>query len=145
MGDQRHKKSPSKEPQDAVTDELRSAIKERLARNEESNTKHKRKKGSPGFLPQRPQDIADELDVDPRQITLLLGEPTRPGSKPVRPTKRSALVPKIRALLDLDPLIEARVPLNRREVLRLAEISEDRYQELIAKLIREGYLPAIAK
>lgn len=134
MGDERHKKPPTKDEMEPVTRLFVLQVKAALAKNLEHNERGNIKPGDRGYRIATHADLSAASGVDPNQIKNMLGG-MRPGTK-TKKIGRSRDVPKIRRALDLPRMISVEVPADRAEVLQLlASLSPDAFLEVERELL----------
>lgn len=139
MGDERHKKSPSKEDLEPVTKLFVAQVKAALAANAAYNEQHHLKKGDRAYRIATHADLHDASGVDPNTIKHMLGG-VRPGTK-TKKIGRSRDVPKIRRALSLPKMVMIEVPQNRAALVqRITVLSDQQYADLEREIaqIAEG-------
>jgi hypothetical protein len=150
MGDSLHKKSPPQDEEEDVTIAFVRDARRRLLLNEESNELGQRSRGSEGYLISSQAELADALETSKRMIARIIG-PAKANDRDVRIKDggvyvgemklvgRSVFVGRIRALLDLAPLVSIRVPADRAQMLRrFAQLSEERWAVFRDRVLRDS-------
>lgn len=131
MGETRRKKWPpiEEEREEAVTDDLRQEVRDKLRVNKERNKlRGAKKKDSPGRLIGNYADLADAIDGDPNEMRRMFGG-VRPDTKVEKLRDRSRYVRRIRLVLDLAPVVTREIKASREEAHRdLDELPDDVFE-----------------